>query len=254
METTTSNFAARLANFLPKRDKIYDYHFITETTRLVKGKKEWQKTERQVEISYMGKKEDFRFYQILTPKIIFTSNKGFPNQMVLKQMGYVFDCIEIGVNNKGFIKTVFNIDHLKMRMQEIKNHLEKDHAGESFVNLFSGMATTLQEEKKIIQFLQSYKMFGLYFNGLCQQYQVDTPNSIIRKKVLDDFDQVEIEKEIIVTENNNNYTYTVNKKSEDERIEKYNGIYIAEYNQLISGSIIIEKGNTNIKYSTSWVR
>lgn len=253
METTSSNFAAQLAKYLPKPAKIYYYHFITETTHLVKGKKEWQKIERQVAIIYLGRKESFRWYQVVTPKIIFTSNKAFPNQLLLKEMGHIFDYIEVGVSNKGVIHKIFNIGDLKLRMQGIKSHLEKDHAGASFVELFNGIATILEDEKKTVQFVQSYKMFGLFFNGLYQQYQVDQPNLLIKPKVLDDFGKLEIQEEISFTENNNNYTFTIKEKSQEEKTEKYEGGYTTEYNQLLKGFITLENQETNIKYSVSWV-
>jgi len=253
METTSTNFVAQVQKYLPIPGKTYHYHFNTETNNLAKIGKEWQKIERKVEVIYLGTKEGFRLYQILTTKIILTSNKAFPNKALLIKTGYIFDYIEIGVNDKGVIKKVFNIDNLKLRLQETKRYLEKDHSGEVFTQFFNGIVTLLQDEKKTIQFLQSYKMFGLYFNGLHKKFQESTPNLIIKPKVLDDFGQLEIHKKVTFTEDNNNYIFTLKKKNEEEKIPKYAGIYKIEYNQLIIGFIEIENQETNIKYSVSWV-
>lgn len=250
METKSLSFEKQLAKYLPKPNKIYNYHFSTETTNL---KKEKKKIERKVEIIYLGKKDGFRLYQILTTKIILTSNKAYPNKALLRKIGYIFDYIEIGVNDKGFIKKVFNIDDLKSRTKEIRSHLEKDHEGEAFSQLFDGIIGLLQDEKKIIQFLQSYKMFGLYFNGLNQSFQRLIPNTNNTKKVLDDFDHIEIQEEIKGIADDHIYIFTVNKMSEEGSIKKYNGIYKTEYNELISGFVEIENEEINIKYSTSWV-
>lgn len=254
MELISSNFVEQLAKYWPELGKIYYYHFITETTNLVKVNRGWQKkVERKTEIVYLGRKDGFRFFQLLTTKIILTSDKAFPNKALLMKLGYVFDYIEVGVNDKGCIKRVFNMDSLKLRLQEIRNHLEIDHEGEAFIQLINEIVELLQDEKKIVRFLQSYKMFGLYFNGLYQRFQETTLNPIMKQQILYDFDQLKIQQEVTFIENNNDYTFAVKKKSEEEKIEKYNGIYKTEYNQLIMGSIEVENEKTNIKYSASWV-
>lgn len=253
MEIISSNFAEQLAKYLPIPSKIFQYYFSTESSKLEKVEKEWQKIERKVEIIYLGKKDDFRLYQILTTKIILTSNKAFPNKALLIKIGYVFDYLEVGVNDKGCIQRVFNIDGLKLRMQETKKHLEIDHGGEGFVQLINEIIELLLDEKKIVRFLQSYKMFGLYFNGLYQRFQETSLNPSIRPQVLYDFDQLKIQEKVAFTENNNDYIFTVMKKSEEENVEKYNGIYKTEYNQLIMGFIEVENEKANIKYSASWV-
>lgn len=254
METTSSNFVAQLAKYLPKLSKTYCYHFITETTNLAKVNRDWQKkVERKTEIIYLGRKEGFRLFQLLTTKIIMTSSKAFPNKSLLIKLGYVFDYLEVGVNDKGCIQRVFNIDDLKLRLQETKNHLEIDHEGEGFVQLINEIFELLLDEKKIVRFLQSYKMFGLYFNGLYQRFQETSSNPIIRPQVLYDFNQLKIQEKVAFTENNNSYIFTVKKKSEEENVEKYNGIYKTEYNQLIMGFIEVENEKENIKYSASWV-
>lgn len=252
MEITSSNFAAQLAKYLPIPGKICQYHFSTETRNLEK-EKDWQKIERKVEIIYLGKQEDFRLYQILTTKIILTSNEAFPNKALLIKIGYVFDYVQVGVNDKGFIKKIFNIHDLKFRMQEIKKHLQKDHYSEVFLHFLNSIDALLQDEKKVIEFLQSFKMFGLYFNGLRKKFQETIPKLIVKPRILDDFGQLEIQEEIIFVENNNNYTFTVREKSEEQKTEKYKGIYKTEYNQLLVGFIEVESKETNIKYNLSWV-
>jgi hypothetical protein len=253
VETKSLSCKEQLAKYLPKPNKIYNYHFSTETTNLKKEKKVWKKIERKVEIIYLGKKDGFRLYQILTTKIILTSNQAYPNKALLRKIGYIFDYIEVGVSDKGFIKKVFNIDDLKSRTKEIRSHLEKDHEGEAFSQFFNGINRLFDDEKKIIQFLQSYKMFGLCFTGLNQSFQTLTLNTNDRKKVLDDFDYVEIEEEVTGTKNDHIYTFIVSKKNKEGTIKKYRGIYKTEYNELINGFIEIENEEINIKYSTSWV-
>jgi hypothetical protein len=253
MEIASSNFAAQLAKYLPIPGKICQYHFTTETSKLEKVEKDWQKIERKVEIIYLGKKEDFRLYQILTTKIILTSNKAFPNKALLIKIGYVFDYIEVGLNDKGFIKKIFNIHDLELRFEEIKRNLKRDNYGEVFLHFLNGIEALLQDEKKVIEFIQSFKMFGLYFNGLRKKFQETIPNLIVKPRVLDDFGQLEIQEEVAFLENNNNYTFTVKEKSEEQKTEKYKGIYKTEYNQLLVGFVEVESKETNIKYNLSWV-
>lgn len=254
MGMTISDIINEEKKYWPEMGKIYYYHFITKATNLRKVDRGWQKkVERKTEIVYLGRKDGFRFFQLLTTKIILTSDKAFPNKALLTKLGYVFDYLEVGVNDKGCIKRIFNFDSLKLRLQEIRNHLEKDHGGEGFVAIMNEIIELLQDEKKTVLFLQSFKMFGLYFNGLYQRFQETSPNPIIKPQVLTDFNQLEIQQEVTFIENNNDYTFTVKEKSEEEKIEKYNGIYQTEYNQLIMGSIEVVNEKKNIKYSASWV-
>lgn len=249
-----SNRVEEIAKRLPQLCKIYQYNFSAEITNLISPNKGWQKTiKRDVEIIYLGRKEGLHFYQVLTIKINLSSNKTFPNLPLLKKIVYIFDYIEVGTNNKGLIQKIFNIADLKLRMQKIKTLLEIDNTGVAFMKLFESISELLQNEKKLIQFLESYKMFGLYFNGLNKSYQEAKAKSIIKTRVLDDLDQIQVQEEITCTESNNNLHFTVNKISKEQQIIKYNGLYKNEYNQLTIGFMEIETEEKNIKYNVSWV-
>lgn len=252
MKTSHSDFAIQLNDYLPTLNKIEHYCFVTRTTKFEKANKDCEnEVKRNVAIIYLGIKEGFRVYQIITTKINLMANGTFLDTVFLKKIAFLFDYIEAGVNDKGFIKKIFNINDLKLRMQQIKNDLETDNLGKAFIQVFDKMAELLQDEKKAIRLLESYRMFGLYFNGLNQRFQKTAYNPIIRTKKLNDFGHIDIQKEITIEEKEHNYTFTLNKKSEAE-IEEYKGCYKTKFNHLLWGTVVVKNEKTKIEYSVSW--
>jgi hypothetical protein len=250
---SSSTIIKDIANHWPKLATTYHYHFITENTVLEKINNGWQKTiERKVEIIFLGRKDGYRLFQVLTTKITITSNKGVSNKRMYLKLGYVFDYLEVGVSDSGRIIKVFNLKELLLRFTEIKTELKKDYIGTTFEQLLSIIEVFLKEEEKLITFLHSYKMFGLYFNGLYQPFQRKRDNPIIRQKILDDFEQIEIQETFTYKEKDNFYDYHSEKTNEDNLVS-YKGIFKTEYNQIIMGYIEIENEIKNVKHNISWV-
>lgn len=240
--------------YWPEWGKIYNYYFITQITNKTEVNMGWQKKiERRVEIIYLDKKEGLRFFQVLTPKITLTSNKAFPNKNLILKLGYLFDNLELGINNKGIIKKIFNMHDLKTRFLETKVFLEKDYVGSDFEQIIIATQQLVENQENLIGFLQSYKMFGMYFNGLYQEYQKESKNPVIRDKILHDFNQTCVEEKINFVSENNNYTFNVLINNPTNPIENHKGVYKTTYNQLETGYIETETEETNINYSALWV-
>lgn len=170
--------------------------------------------------------------------------------ILLKKLGYVFDYLELGVSNKGQIEKVFNQKEVLLRFQEIKKQIEKDHYGQELQRVFQSISRTIESEQKLIAFLQSYKMFGLYFSGLYVPFQSKLSELITRKISLQDFENQLIEEKII---NKDDFTFDISLNEPAETINNYTGILKTQYNRILMGYLEIETQDLNLKYNTSWV-
>jgi hypothetical protein len=248
------NTVKQLELHWPEIGTINNFHFSTETTNLKKVNHGWQKTiERKVEIIYLGRKEKYRLFQVLTIKIILKSNKAFPNKSLLTQLGYVFDYLELGINDRGLIKKVFNQKEVLLRFQDLKKQIEKDHYGLELEQLLHSLAKTIEDEEKLISFLHSYKMFGLYFTDLYVPFLSKPTEVITREIILEELEHQRVEEKIITVEQNGNFTFDVRLNAAVETIKNYQGIIATEYNRVKMGYLEIETEDSNIKHTTSWV-
>lgn len=254
METNKHNTVKQLELHWPKVGKINNFHFITETTNLKKVNHGWQKTyERKVEILFLGRKEELRLFQVITTKIILKSNKALPNKSLLTKLGYIFDYLELGINDKGTIKKVFNQKEVLLRFQDIKKQIEKDYYGLELEQLLNSISKTIENEEKLIAFLHSYKMFGLYFTGLYIPFQSKPAEIVSREVNLQDFEHQVVEEKIISSAENDNFTFNINLDNSSETFEKYTGIIKTELNRIQMGYLEIATEDLKIKYNTSWV-
>ena len=254
METNKHNTVKQLELHWPKVGKINNFHFITETTNLKKVNHGWQKTyERKAEILFLGRKEELRLFQVITTKIILKSNKALPNKSLLTKLGYIFDYLELGINDKGLIKKVFNKKEILLRFQDIKKQIEKDYYGLELEQLLHSISKTIENEEKLIAFLHSYKMFGLYFTGLYIPFQSKPAEIVSREVNLQDFEHQVVEEKIISSAENDNFTFNINLDNSSETFEKYTGIIKTELNRIQMGYLEIATEDLKIKYNTSWV-
>jgi glutamate-1-semialdehyde aminotransferase len=172
---------------------------------------------------------------------------------LLKKLGYIFDYLVLGINNKGIIKKVYNQDKIMLRFHEIKKEIEIDHYGSELEQLFASISKTIQNEEKLIAFLHSYKMFGLYFTGLYVPFQSKGVELQTRETMLYDFENQAVEEKIISNEENGTFTFNISLNHSPEHIEKYTGTIKTAYNRVLMGYLEIQTQDINIKYNTSWV-
>ena len=150
---------------------------------------------REVEIMPIGKHENLDVYQVFTAKIAIKSNVSIADEYLIKQIGYAFDEIEIGVDSSGKIIRIYNKELLLFRWMKRRSELEKEYIGVYIQSYFMQIDFILETEQKLIDFLSSYKMFGLYFNGLFGNYLLwEMP--IKRQIVLEDFENCSVEESI----------------------------------------------------------
>ena len=131
-----------------------------------------KKYARNVEIYYLGKnrKNGHFIFQLLTVEFDF-SNDDNAMAKFTKKMSYLFDELELEVNNEGIILNVININSLRLRWLDIETQLSKEYKGDAVERYFNQIADLLESEEKLINFLEDYKMLGLLFHGLWNAFE-----------------------------------------------------------------------------------
>lgn len=231
----------------PKVGARYSYRFETIVDDFSIEKRPIQKSYiRDVQIMPIGKAEYLDVYQIFTAKISIKSNVAVADEYLIKQIGYAFDEIEAGVDYTGKIVRIFNKAELSSRWQKTSRELEKEYEGSFIQSYFSEIAMILKDETKLIEFLSSYKMFGLYFHGLFGNYLLwEMP--IVRKKIAEDFKNSEVTEQIH-PEKKDFVRYKINGRS--NALYKYEGELVYKEYQLQEALIELEDSTQSIKYAT----
>lgn len=125
---------------------------------------------RNVEIYYLGNIDERHHFQVLVVEFEF-SEEDTARTRLLKKVSYLFDELELTVDDSGNILTVENLLFLRLRWAKIQSELFEFHKGEPINNYFNEINSVLNSEAKLIEFLSGYKMFGLLFNGLLNSFQ-----------------------------------------------------------------------------------
>lgn len=229
----------------PKVGENYTYRFETITEDFSNERRPIQRTYiREVEIMPIGKQENLEVYQIFTAKISIKSNVSIADEYLLKQIGYAFDEIEAGVDYSGKIVRIFNTEMLRFRWTKKSIELEEEYVGDYIQSYFRYIDFVLENEKKLIEFLSDYKMFGLYFHGLFGNYLLwEMP--IRREKTAPDFDN-EIIWESIYPEKKETVRYKI--EANGNGFEKYEGELIYDNFQLKEAFIECKKETQSVKY------
>lgn len=231
----------------PKVGARYSYRFETIVDDFSNKRSPVHKSYiREVKIMPIGKEGYLDVYQIFTAKISIKSNVAVADEYLIKQIGYAFDEIEAGVDYTGKIVRIFNKEELSSRWDKTRERLEVEYEGKFIQNYFSQISKILNDETRLIEFLSTYKMFGLYFHGLFGNYLLwEMP--IVRKKIVDDFKNCEAE-EKIHPEKKEWVRYQIEGRSEN--INKYEGELLYKDYQLQEALIEIEDDTQSVKYAT----
>ena len=199
---------------------------------------------REVEIMPVGKQGNIETYQVFTGKISIKSNISIADEYLIKQIGYAFDELEIGVDFKGSIIRVFNMEMLRLRWNKKCLELEEEYEGSYIKNYFRHIDSVLGNESQLIEFLSSYKMFGLYFHGLFGKRPLsETP--IKRAMVIEDFERIIVEESIFL-DKHEVVKYRIEGAS--AALEKYEGELIYQDFQLQEAWIKCSNETQSISY------
>ena len=229
----------------PEIGAQYTYRFETIVDDFTNIKRPIQKSYiRNVLIMPIGKQDNLQVYQIFTAKIIIKSNVAVADEYLIKQLGYAFDEIEAGVDYSGKIIRIYNLKELQFRWNLTREKLEQEYIGVAVEVYFRTIDAILNDEQKLIEFLSSYKMFGLYFHGLFGNYLLwEMP--IKRENRAEDFENVPVT-EAIFPEKREAVKYKIEGKS--SALERYEGQLVYDDFQLQEALIECENETQSIKY------
>lgn len=197
---------------------------------------------REVEVYYFGKVKDKHDFQILVTQFDF-SQEGAMDQF-LKKVSYLFDEIECRVDDEGNITAIDNLFFLRLRWAKIQADLSETHQGDAVDHYFSQISDLLEEETKLIDFLGSYKMFGLLFNGLLNSF--DTK---MKRESSEGFTEI-----MNPIKNGNLLTLKMSAENlEESEVEHFRGLFVCRGDQYEEGFIEIKKQNYHLKHSLLWI-
>ncbi len=198
---------------------------------------------RQIEVYYLGKlKEEHRF-QVLVVDFDFSDDEDAMGKF-LKKISYLFDELECKVDAEGNITAVDNLLFLRLRWTKIQAELSKTHKGEVVEHYFNQIDRLLGDEAKLIDFLGSYKMFGLLFNGLLQSFETKRG-----RESLDGF--IEIMTPVKVGDKMMLKISAQNLEQTD--IDDFRGLFVCKGDHYEEGFIEIKKQNSHLKHSLLWI-
>lgn len=216
---------------------------------------------REVRFTYYGKRKELFVFKVFTSKVVIFFNQKEQDDKLLKEDVFAFGNLELGINGKGEIAKVYNLQETQHRWERRKLELRKDNSGYELDSFFNEISNILADEEKTLFFLNSKNMYGLYFHGLFGKNDI---NKMPKKRIANilEFDDVMVTEKIwtdnrvpgfIVRaeEGDDEYKRII---SSNDTIKKYEGklIYNKD-NQLQEGFLEIENENINIKHSVIWV-
>ena len=199
---------------------------------------------RTVELYFLRKHKELYQYQILCTKFDF-SDQDTASGFLLKKISYLFDELDVYADEENNIVKLNNLLSIKLRWKELKVKLWETNKGDAVENYFRSISSVLDNEENLIAFLQSYNMFGLYFNGQLGQY----PDDGKRIRVI-----TEEKMEYLHKKNSSEEKITIKMRTSEDIDENLTeGISIYEKGVLKENFVKITENNCQIKYSLLWV-
>nr|WP_315028941.1 hypothetical protein [uncultured Chryseobacterium sp.] len=198
---------------------------------------------REVEVYYVGKIKEEHQFQVLVVEFDFSEDEDTMGKF-LKKIGYLFDEIECRVDDEGNITGVDNLFFLQMRWVKMRTDLSKTHKGEAVDHYFSQISNLLENEASLIEFLGSYKMFGLLFNGLLQSFETKR-----KRQSAEGFTEIMTP----VKEEDKVILKISAQDLEKTEIDDFKGLFICKGDQYEEGFIEIKNQNFHLKHSLLWI-
>ncbi|WP_090022908.1 hypothetical protein [Chryseobacterium oleae] len=198
---------------------------------------------RIAEVYYLGNEKEYFKYHVLVVDFNFSNDDNAIGKF-LKQISYLFDELELTVDQDGNITGINNIDFLRLRWMKLAAKLSENHEGEAIDHYFSQISFVLEEESRLIDFLGGYNMFGLLFNGLLQP--LDTKIKRLSSEGLTEtITPGKDGDKIILT--------TVAEDPEPAGIDHFRGLYVFREGHNEEGFMEIMKNHTHLKHSLLWI-
>ena len=146
--------------------KTYYYRLTTSfMDQMNHGKGKEKLWTRNVGVLFTEKTREHFHFQILCFRTEVKLEKAIPQYNLLREISYLFNDIRICVNEKGEAVKLKNLKKIQERWYTERRKLEAYHSGSSIELYFDFLSRLLQDESRMIGYLLSYEMYGMFFNG-----------------------------------------------------------------------------------------
>jgi hypothetical protein len=107
--------------------------------------------------------------------------QGPNNLPYIRKVSYMFDEITVLVNSNGQITDVIKPADMDKRWLETKAKILQNYSGSAIINYLKQVEETIADKEKLIAFLQTDNMYGLFLKGFSEM-EKRNPSSKIKKK------------------------------------------------------------------------
>ncbi|MGH1515985.1 hypothetical protein [Chryseobacterium sp. JK1] len=198
---------------------------------------------RTTEVYHLGNEKEYFKYHVLVVDFNFSNDDNSMGKL-LKQISYLFDELEVSVDQHGNIVKIDNLNALRLRWIATVTKLSENHEGDAINQYFSQISSLLEDENKLIDFLSKDHMFGLLFNGLLQSF--DEPKKRITPEGFTEITHP--------VKNGNTVTLTISPENLDSTdVEHFRGLFVFKEGHHEEGFTEIIKDNTHLKHSLLWI-
>lgn len=125
---------------------------------------------REVLVSQLQFRKETTKFQLLCKNYTF---KDPHITAFIRKTAYVFDVLLLTIDYDGRIVNIENTKQLHIRWERLKAVLKKKHGGSDFENYLQHIDLTIYDNEKLFDFLESDKMYGVFFKGLWMCDKID---------------------------------------------------------------------------------
>ena len=145
------------------------------------------KKTRNIKICFSGIENNLRRYQVLCMELVIENNyMGLAIERIVRKHQNVFDEVIMYVNNNGSILEIINIDEIQERWEETKKELKEQNQGIDFENYLAENDDFFDDPERILKYISSKVMYGLYFNDCWGFHDLKKPRYKDLKLILDE--------------------------------------------------------------------
>jgi hypothetical protein len=135
-----------------------------------------KKISRQVKIGFMGVENNLYQYQLLCDEFDIKADfLGTALKFILGQHINIFKEVIVQVNQNGTIVSLVNAKDLQMRWATSRQELKAEHQGIEIKNYIEEHDDFFSDEERILKYMRTKTMFGLYFNDCWGHHDVKNP-------------------------------------------------------------------------------
>jgi hypothetical protein len=230
---------------LPTNSNVLKYRF-EEIVATSAGKKTNIKiTQKKVKICFSGIENNLLRYQVLCVNLDIEA-KHIGSTTILRKQINVFDEVICYVNNQGTIIDVLNLKALQQRWTEVKEELLDKHQGSALLDFIEDTNDLLENKEKVIKYISSKEMYGLYFNGFWGVHDIRKPRIEgitlhIEKRIVEDRFNQHLQKAF-------NHDAKIALKIDTDQ-KSLRGHFDYKNNKITEAFLLVEAVNTTSKYS-----